>query len=35
MLSILVEVVDNTGDREHLGFQEASLEAHPLLGWEF
>ena len=35
MLSMLgVEVVDGVGNREHLGFLDASQEAHPLLGVE-
>ena len=29
-----LEVVDGMGDREHLGFLDASLETHPLLGLE-
>ena len=33
-LSMLVEVADSIGDREHLGFLDASQEAHPLLGVE-
>ena len=32
MLSVLVEVVDDVGDREHHGFLGAPLEAHPPLG---
>ena len=32
MLGMLVEVVDNVGDREHKGFLEAPQEAHPLMG---
>ena len=32
MLSMLVEVVDDIGNREHCGFLEAPLEAHPSLG---
>ena len=32
MLGKLVEVVDDLCDREHQGFLEAPLEAHPLLG---
>ena len=32
MLSMLVEVVDNVGDREHQRILDASLEAQPLLG---
>ena len=35
MLGMLVEVADGLGDREHLGFLDASQEAHPLLGWKF
>ena len=31
VLSMLVEVVDNVDDREHPGFLEASLGAHPPL----
>ena len=29
---VLVEVVDDIGDREYQGFLEIPLEAHPLLG---
>ena len=32
MLGMLVEVIDDVGDREHHGFQEALPEAHPPLG---
>ena len=32
MLSVLVEVVDDVGDRECCGFLEAPPEAHPPLG---
>ena len=32
MLSALVEVVNDKGGRECLGFLDACLEAHPLLG---
>ena len=32
MFSVLVEVVDDVGDREHQGILEASPELHPLLG---
>ena len=31
-LGVLVEVADSIGDRKNLGFLDASLEAHPLLG---
>ena len=29
---MLLEVVDDVGDREHQGILDTSLEAHPLLG---
>ena len=32
MLAVLVEVVDNVGNREHCGFLEAPLESHPPMG---
>ena len=32
VLSVLVEVVGDTSDKEHLGFLEAPPEAHPPLG---
>ena len=32
ILGALLEVVDNVDDREHHGFLETLLEAHPLLG---
>ena len=34
MFSMLVQVVDDVGDREHQGILDVSLEAHPLLGVE-
>ena len=33
-VSMLVEVADSRGNREHLGFLDASQEAHPPLGVE-
>ena len=32
MLSVLVEVVDDVGNRQHCGFLKATLEANPPLG---
>ena len=31
-LGMLVEMVDDLGNREHQGFLEVSTEVHPLLG---
>ena len=32
MLGVLVELVDNVGNREHCGFLEAPMESHSPLG---
>ena len=34
-LSVLVEMVDSVGDREHQGFLDTSLELTLFWGWEF